>query len=129
MSWLELAGLSLSVSVLTPPAPMRFDDEADLLAQLRPGVDGLIIEDLGRRSLFLPSVWEEMPDRRQFLMALKLKAGLRADHFSPRLPGAAVPLDRGEGGDGAGERRGTRPAGLDGAGAITPSVGQGSATK
>ena len=46
-------------------------------------MDGLIIEDLGRRSLFLPSVWEELPDRRQFLMALKLKAGLPAEHFSP----------------------------------------------
>jgi hypothetical protein len=62
---------------------MRFDGEAHLLAQLRPGVDGLIIEDLGRRALFLPSVWEELPDRRRFLMTLKLKAGLRAEHFSP----------------------------------------------
>ena len=83
LDWLELAGLSLSVSVLTPPSPMRFADEADLLAQLRPGVDGLIIEDLGRRSLFLPSVWEELPEPRQFLTALKLKAGLEAGHFSP----------------------------------------------
>ncbi len=83
LDWLELPRLSLSVSVLTTPEPMRFADEADLLAQLRPGVDGLIIEDLGRRSLFLPSVWEELADRRQFLMALKLKAGLAADHFSP----------------------------------------------
>jgi AmmeMemoRadiSam system protein B/AmmeMemoRadiSam system protein A len=79
---LELAALELSVSVLTPPEAMRFDDEADLLAQLRPGVDGLIIEDAGRRSLFLPSVWEEIRERRQFLGALKLKAGLRMEHFS-----------------------------------------------
>jgi AmmeMemoRadiSam system protein B/AmmeMemoRadiSam system protein A len=83
LGWLELADLSLSVSVLTPPSPLRFADEADLLEQLRPGIDGLIIEDLGRRSLFLPSVWEELADRRQFLLALKLKAGLGADHFSP----------------------------------------------
>jgi AmmeMemoRadiSam system protein A len=83
LDWLELAGLSLSVSVLTPPSPMRFADEADLLAQLRPGMDGLIIEDLGRRSLFLPSVWEELAEPRQFLTALKLKAGLAAQHFSP----------------------------------------------
>jgi AmmeMemoRadiSam system protein B/AmmeMemoRadiSam system protein A len=83
LDWLELVGLSLSVSVLTPPSPMRFDSEADLLAQLRPGVDGLIIEDLGRGSLFLPSVWEELRDPRGFLMALKLKAGLPAAHFSP----------------------------------------------
>ncbi len=46
-------------------------------------MDGLIIEDQGRRALFLPSVWEELADQRQFLMALKLKAGLRAEHFSP----------------------------------------------
>lgn len=83
LNWLDLAGLSLSVSVLTPPVPIRFDAESDLLAQLRPGMDGLIIEDLGRRSLFLPSVWQELPDRRQFLMTLKLKAGLSAEHFSP----------------------------------------------
>jgi AmmeMemoRadiSam system protein B/AmmeMemoRadiSam system protein A len=82
---LELKGLELSVSVLTPPTPMRFNDEADLLAQLRPGVDGLIIEDAGCRSLFLPSVWEEVPDPRQFLTLLKLKAGLPAEHFSPRF--------------------------------------------
>jgi MEMO1 family protein len=82
LDWLELAGLSLSVSVLTPPVAMRFAGEAELLAQLRPGVDGLIIEDLGRRSLFLPSVWEELSDRRQFLTALKLKAGLPSDYFS-----------------------------------------------
>lgn len=79
---LEVAGLELSVSVLTPPVPMRFADEADLLAQLRPGVDGLIIEDGGCRSLFLPSVWEELADPRQFLAALKLKAGMAVGHFS-----------------------------------------------
>ncbi len=85
LDWLELAGLSLSVSVLTPPAPMRFASEANLLAQLRPGVDGLIIEEHGRRALFLPSVWEELPDPRHFLMALKLKAGLPVAHFSPEF--------------------------------------------
>jgi MEMO1 family protein len=83
LDWLDLAGLSLSVSVLTPPAPMTFGSEADLLRQLRPGVDGLIIEDQGQRSLFLPSVWEELANPRHFLMSLKLKAGLRAEHFSP----------------------------------------------
>lgn len=79
----ELAGLQLSVSVLTPPVPMTFADEADLLAQLRPGTDGLVIEDAGRAALFLPSVWEEIREPRHFLTLLKLKAGLAADHFSP----------------------------------------------
>jgi AmmeMemoRadiSam system protein B/AmmeMemoRadiSam system protein A len=83
LDWLELHGLDLSVSVLTPPEPMHFDNEDDLLTQLRPGIDGLIIADLGRRALFLPSVWDELLDRRQFLTTLKLKAGLPAGHFSP----------------------------------------------
>jgi AmmeMemoRadiSam system protein B/AmmeMemoRadiSam system protein A len=79
----ELPGLELSVSVLTPPVAMVFADEEDLLAQLRPRIDGLIIQDAGRSSLYLPSVWEELPDRRHFLTTLKLKAGLPARHFSP----------------------------------------------
>jgi hypothetical protein len=83
LALLELTALELSVSVLTLPTPIRFENEVDLLAQLRPGEDGLIIEDARRRSLYLPSVWQEIPDRRQFLGSLKLKAGLRAEHFSP----------------------------------------------
>jgi hypothetical protein len=79
----ELAELEISVSVLTPPSPMRIADEHDLLAQLRPHIDGLIIGDAARGGLFLPSVWEELGDPRQFLAALKAKAGLGADHFSP----------------------------------------------
>lgn len=81
----ELDGLTLSVSVLTPPVPMRFDSELDLLGQLRPGVDGLIIEDGGRRALFLPSVWEQLPDPAQFLAHLKHKAGMAIDHWSPHF--------------------------------------------
>ena len=75
-------GIDLSVSVLTPPAAMTFRDQADLLAQLRPGIDGLIIEDAGKRALFLPSVWEQLPDKGQFLAHLKHKAGLAPSHWS-----------------------------------------------
>lgn len=81
----EIEGLQLSVSVLTPPVPMRFMNEADLLAQLRPHVDGLIIEDAGKRALFLPSVWEQLPDAAHFLAHLKHKAGMPVDHWSPHF--------------------------------------------
>ncbi|MGE5504260.1 MAG: AmmeMemoRadiSam system protein B [Actinomycetota bacterium] len=79
----EVEELDLSVSVLTAPVPMTFAGEADLLAQLRPGIDGLIIEDQGRRALFLPSVWEQLPDKGAFLGHLKAKAGMSPGHFSP----------------------------------------------
>jgi AmmeMemoRadiSam system protein B/AmmeMemoRadiSam system protein A len=78
----ELTGLTLHISLLSPAFAMEIKDEADLLSQLRPGIDGLIIQDGMRRALFLPSVWEKLPDKRQFLHHLKLKAGLHADHWS-----------------------------------------------
>ncbi|MBF0354333.1 MAG: AmmeMemoRadiSam system protein A [Alphaproteobacteria bacterium] len=78
----EWAEIDLSVSILTPPQRMSFKDEADLLGQLRPDIDGLIIEDSGRRALFLPSVWEALPDPKSFLAHLKVKAGLSSNHWS-----------------------------------------------
>ena len=81
----ELDDLDIHISVLSLSEPMNFSDEADLLEQIRPGVDGLILEDMGRRGTFLPSVWEQLPDRQLFLDHLKLKAGLSPDHWSESL--------------------------------------------
>jgi AmmeMemoRadiSam system protein B/AmmeMemoRadiSam system protein A len=66
----------VEVSLLSRPKPVRFADEADLLEQIRPGEDGLIIEADGRRATFLPQVWERVPDKRAFLDELLRKAGL-----------------------------------------------------
>jgi len=81
----ELEDLELDCSVLTPPEPMTFQDEPDLLRQLRPQVDGLILEDGWARGTFLPAVWESLPEPRQFLNELKRKAGLPANHWSETL--------------------------------------------
>jgi AmmeMemoRadiSam system protein A len=81
----ELGDLDVDVSVLSEPQPLNFTDQADLLAQLRPGIDGLILEDRGRRGTFLPSVWQSLPTAEDFLHNLKLKAGLPGDHWSDTL--------------------------------------------
>ncbi len=78
----ELEGLDMSISVLSPPSAMTFANEPDLRAQLRPEIDGLIIQGGERRALFLPQVWESLPRPRQFLDQLKTKAGLGADYWS-----------------------------------------------
>jgi len=78
----ETAELDIHISVLSPAEPFPFADQADLIAKLRVGEDGLIIEDLGRRALFLPSVWSQLPDPAAFLNHLKAKAGLGAAHWS-----------------------------------------------
>ena len=81
----EFERLEIHISILEPAAPMHFDSEEDLVGQLRPGIDGLIIEDLGRRGTFLPSVWEQLPSAEIFLQHLKQKAGLPAEHWSGTL--------------------------------------------
>ncbi len=75
----ELPDLDLHISVLSPATPMQFDSEEDLIRQLRPGVDGLILEDGDHRGTFLPAVWESLPDAHDFLQHLKRKIGLPAD--------------------------------------------------
>ena len=81
----EWADVDIHLSLLTRPEPMRFDDESDLIAQIRPGEDGLILQDGPNRGTFLPSVWESLPDPVQFLTHLKHKAGLAANHWSDRV--------------------------------------------
>jgi AmmeMemoRadiSam system protein A len=81
----EAPGLLIEISILSPPEPFPCDGEADLLAKLRPGEDGLVIEDGLRRATFLPSVWEHLPRPRDFLDQLMLKAGLPRGHWSPTL--------------------------------------------
>lgn len=78
----EWPRVAVSLSVLTPPEPFPVRDEADLIARLRPGVDGLILGDGGARGLFLPAVWETLPDPRDFVAHLKHKAGLPAGYWS-----------------------------------------------
>lgn len=81
----ELAGLAVHVSVLAPPEPLEVASEEELLARLRPGVDGLILENGPHRGTFLPQVWESLPEPRDFLRELKRKAGLSRDHWSREM--------------------------------------------
>jgi len=81
----ELEDLHIHISILTEPEDMTVDSEEDLLGQLRPGVDGLIIQDGPCRATFLPSVWESLPNPKDFLSHLKMKAGIRATHWSDTL--------------------------------------------
>lgn len=81
----ELAAIEIEVSLLEPSRPLACADEAELLSRLRPGVDGLVLEHPAGRATFLPQVWASLPQPRDFVAALKRKAGLPADYWSPKL--------------------------------------------
>jgi AmmeMemoRadiSam system protein A len=75
----ELAKITIEVSRLTVPLPLEYRDPDDLLAKLRPGVDGVILRDGFRRATFLPQVWEKIPDKAAFLANLCYKMGAAPD--------------------------------------------------
>lgn len=74
----EYNHVDISLSILTPATPLSFKDEQDLLKQLRPNIDGLIIAKNNARATFLPVVWESINDKQQFLNELKRKAGIKS---------------------------------------------------
>jgi AmmeMemoRadiSam system protein A len=81
----EFGELEIHLSILTPAEPVSFTSEQDLITQLQPGIDGLILEEGRRRGTFLPSVWEQLPEPEQFLRHLKQKAGLAPDYWSENI--------------------------------------------
>lgn len=81
----ELLYTRVEVSLLSPSEAIRFESEDDALRQLRPDVDGVILEYGHYRSTFLPQVWEQLPDPDTFLAHLKRKAGLAANFWSDEL--------------------------------------------
>lgn len=76
----ELPYLEISISILSSIERIPFKDERDLLSKIYP--HGIIISDKGNRAVYLPEVWEQLPNREVFLNSLKEKAGLHPDYFS-----------------------------------------------
>ncbi|MCF7807381.1 MAG: AmmeMemoRadiSam system protein A [Candidatus Marinimicrobia bacterium] len=81
----EFDQLHIEISVLTKPEEMQVESDADLKQQLVPGKDGLIIQDGHHRALFLPAVWDKLPEVDDFVSHLKQKAGLTREHWSASL--------------------------------------------
>jgi AmmeMemoRadiSam system protein A len=79
----ELPYLEINVSILSSIERISFKDERDLLCKIYPY--GIIISDRNNRAVYLPEVWEQLPNREVFLNSLKEKAGLHPDYFSSRL--------------------------------------------
>ena len=81
----ELKQLSIHISVLNTPTEIIFESEDDLIRQLQPGKDGIILEEKNSRATFLPSVWESIDSKRDFLQHLKQKAYLPKDFWSDTI--------------------------------------------
>lgn len=81
----ELGHTRIEVSLLSARELLPARSEAEALTQIRPHVDGLTLEWGRHRGTFLPQVWEALPDPRDFLAKLKLKAGLPTEFWSDEI--------------------------------------------
>lgn len=81
----ELANIEIHISVLTDPQTLEVSSEQDLFNKLKVGIDGLILKDGPYQSTFLPSVWQSLKTPQEFVQQLKLKAGLRQEHWSDSM--------------------------------------------
>ncbi|MHC8440986.1 MAG: AmmeMemoRadiSam system protein B [Candidatus Eutrophobiaceae bacterium] len=75
----EYGQISVEISVLSSRRPLAFSSEQDLIGKLRPGEDGLVIALGHRQAVFLPAVWQELPNAEEFLSHLKEKAAIGQD--------------------------------------------------
>jgi len=81
----ELPKTKISISVLTVPKPLEFQDYQELLNKLTPEKDGVILKKGLRSATYLPKVWEELPNKEQFLPSLCQKAGLESDAWKGNI--------------------------------------------
>jgi AmmeMemoRadiSam system protein B/AmmeMemoRadiSam system protein A len=80
----ELSDIRVKLSLLEAPEALEVSSRAELVAALRPGVDGVVVTERGRRATFLPAVWEKLPTPESLVTALEQKAGLTSDWSSER---------------------------------------------
>lgn len=81
----ELDSTEIEISLLSAMQPLVFSGEHDALAQLQPGIDGVVFEFGHYRSTFLPQVWEQLPDADVFMAHLKHKAGLQPSFWNEEV--------------------------------------------
>lgn len=81
----ELTDTDIEVSLLSPLQDLVFDTQAQALAQLQPGTDGVVFQFEHYRSTFLPQVWDQLPTTSEFMVHLKHKAGLPPDFWHERV--------------------------------------------
>ncbi len=77
----EWKRVKIEISILTEPVLLQYSSAADLLDKLRPGIDGVILKKGPFQATFLPQVWDQLPEKREFLNHLCSKAGLSANEW------------------------------------------------
>ena len=72
----DFVAMTVKVSVLSELTELPAGSVDELLASVRAGIDGVVVDAPRGRATLLPSVWRQLPEPDEFLAALWEKAGL-----------------------------------------------------
>ena len=86
----ELAAMTVEVTVLTPLRPLVYSQYDDLLSKIQSGRDGVMFKWGKRRGILLPQLWERIPTTANFLNAIAQKANIPQSQLLTQPPVVAV---------------------------------------
>ena len=86
----ELPNIEIEISVLSPRIPLKYESPEELIQNLRPGTDGVVLQDGFRKATFLPQVWEKLPNPEEFLSQLCRKMGAPGDLWRKKSPSISI---------------------------------------
>jgi AmmeMemoRadiSam system protein A len=81
----DLPRIRIEVSLLSPLEPLGWRRPEEVVAALRPGSDGLVLQNELHRGVLLPFMWQELPTPDSFLAGVMRKARLPADFWGPEV--------------------------------------------
>lgn len=81
----ELKNIDISISVLTVPKILEHENSDDLLKKLKAFEQGVVLKNNVYQSTYLPSVWEQIPDKQLFLSNLCVKGQMPEDCWKDDL--------------------------------------------
>ena len=86
----EVGKIHIEISVLTEPQALPFNSPEDLLNKLQPHKDGVVLKIGPHGATFLPQVWEQIPDKVEFLNHLSQKAGCEPSAWRGRETSVSI---------------------------------------
>lgn len=83
----EFKKVKIEISILSTPVEVIYTDIEDLKSKIKPNIHGVILQKDGRKSTFLPQVWEQLPSFEEFFSHLCHKGSFEVNclNFHPSV--------------------------------------------
>ncbi|MDY0052314.1 MAG: AmmeMemoRadiSam system protein A [Aliarcobacter sp.] len=83
----EFNKVNIEISILSIPIEVKYNDIEDLKLKIKPNLHGVILQEDGKKSTFLPQVWKQFPTFEEFFSNLCYKGSFEENclNFHPQV--------------------------------------------